>query len=212
MAAAHITPTAHRTKVVLLDRGHFLRNKINQGTRSTIIILQRPQNHSAIWCNYFFPHRSQHLTKLKARLCWPVLSTSGDDWAFGCTSAITRVDKTSVIECFHSHMSTPGCRDSFWALPGELSFREVNEKVTARELPRATDGNASSSRLKNKWGNEKQSWWAILSISTYGSLYPPEKIQGLSDRSVSPPLQEGVGWSDEGKEDIEGFCFIFLRY
>lgn len=67
------------------------------------------------------------------------------------------MDKTSVIECSHSHMSTPGYRDSLWALPGELSFREVDEKATARELPRAIDGNASSSRLKNKGqGNEKQ--------------------------------------------------------
>lgn len=41
---------------------HFPRNKISQGTRSTIIILQRPQHHSAIWCNSFI-HKYINITQ-----------------------------------------------------------------------------------------------------------------------------------------------------
>jgi len=60
-------------------------------------------------------------------------------------STIIGVDKTSAIGCsHHAHMmlSTRGCRDSFWCLPGELSFSNLNEKATAGKLPRATNVNA----------------------------------------------------------------------
>lgn len=60
-------------------------------------------------------------------------------------SVITAVDTTSAVGFSHRvpmMQSTYECRDSFWWLPGELSFSIFDEMATARKLPRATNVNA----------------------------------------------------------------------
>lgn len=126
------------------------------------------------------------------------------------------MDKTSVIECsLYAHMmlSTPGGRDSFWTLPGELSFCEVNEKATARELPRATNVNASTApgwkpkdrELKSK-ADEPPS---VLALVVHFPLPRRFKASVTAVNLTSPATGGWLKWCLRRWQ--EGFPFVFLR-
>lgn len=166
----------------------------------------------------FFPCSHQHFPKLKARPHSPVFSISSEDWGFQSMSAVTRADKTSPIGCsHHSHvmLSTCGCRNSFWHLPGELSFSDLNEKATARKLPRATDVNAMTAPgwktkdRKMKGRTDEPS--SVLTLVVHFPLLRRFKASATAVNLASPArggwFKSALEWCIRGGWQ-EGFSFV----